>query len=298
VTELTQLLRERGTAMQPARLALQRRLPCERDFAVRAAISEALQGIPAADAATAPQPQNRKPAPAPEQATAATPRDRAAQPAPDRRHDNAIRQTKTLRALWLAGGSGAILFVIGVFWASLRPLPTSMVSTHNPPTAPAPQLGSWSSTPVNPDPVPPSPAKALNPAYGGEQYPAAGCPWSRPCRKGEIIGSGPHPDTIAGTYYGTYSATQVAGQAHITAVFQQTGSDITTEYQTSTGITGSGKGKLLGNTATMRLENVSPACPGEFEGTYIFKGNKVTFTATGSDCAGNELIDGEAAKVD
>ncbi|MBV8119923.1 MAG: caspase family protein [Alphaproteobacteria bacterium] len=183
VTELAQLLRESGTTMRPARLALQRRLPYERDFAVRAAISEALQGTPTANAATGAQPQHPEIPPASDQTTAAAPRDRTAQLAPARQRDNGVQQTKPVRSLWLVGGAIAVLFVIGVFWAILRPSPTPTVSTHYPPprevptaprmpTAPGPHLGSWSSTPVNPTPVLRQP-KAANTANGGEQYPAA-----------------------------------------------------------------------------------------------------------------------------
>ena len=101
----------------------------------------------------------------------------------------------------------------------------------------------------------------------------------------------------SGNYVGTYTASLAPGINRITTQFQQSGSNIASTYQTSTGVSGVGSGTISGNVGSMTWQNTSPNCPGAFQGTYVFDSDKVTFSANGQDCLGVEVIKGEARRV-
>jgi len=74
----------------------------------------------------------------------------------------------------------------------------------------------------------------------------------------------------SGTYVGTYTVSLAPGINRITTQFQQSGSNIASTYQTSTGVSGVGSGTISGNVGSMTWQNTSPNCPGAFQGTYVF----------------------------
>ena len=103
---------------------------------------------------------------------------------------------------------------------------------------------------------------------------------------------------VSGTYTGTYTATHAPGVAQIQATFRQSGSTLSATYQTSTGGIGTGSGTIAGNVAVMSWQGTSPNCSGTFKGSYVFSKDTVRFSGKGYDCAGTEIINGQAKRGD
>ena len=90
---------------------------------------------------------------------------------------------------------------------------------------------------------------------------------------------------------GTYS-TSIIPLAQIIFDIEQTGTNVTGTYSTSTGVHGIGdgtfSGTVSGNTITYTLHQTTPNCTGTFNGSANVNedGNAMTSTFTGFDCAG------------
>jgi hypothetical protein len=101
---------------------------------------------------------------------------------------------------------------------------------------------------------------------------------------------------VSGTYAGTYTATQAPGPNYIRLNLQQSGSNLSTDYRTSTGQFGNGTGTISGNIGTMTAHTTTPSCTGDFKGSYCFSKNQINFYFKGYDCLGLEKIEGQATR--
>ena len=104
-------------------------------------------------------------------------------------------------------------------------------------------------------------------------------------------------EQIEGTYEGTFTINQVAGEHQISLTFQQSGSDVRVTYRSALGGRGSGKSTIAGNiiaTASLRSE---PGCPGQFTASFKFSDDTVSFTFSGQDCNGSGQGRGIAKKL-
>ena len=104
-------------------------------------------------------------------------------------------------------------------------------------------------------------------------------------------------EQIEGTYEGTFTINQVAGEHQISLTFQQSGSEVTVTYRSALGGRGSGKSTIAGNIiATVPLRS-EPSCPGLFTASFKFSDDTVSFTYSGQDCNGPGQGRGIAKKL-
>ena len=101
----------------------------------------------------------------------------------------------------------------------------------------------------------------------------------------------------SGAYVGSYTASAAPGPHRVKLNFTQTGSAMTGNYVTSTGVGGLCNGFLVGNVAQMFCYNTTPSCYGDYQGPYTFSPAGVTWTYTGLDCLGVEQGAGKAVKI-
>ena len=101
----------------------------------------------------------------------------------------------------------------------------------------------------------------------------------------------------SGAYVGSYTASRAPGPHRVKLNFTQTGSAMTGNYATTTGVGGLCNGFLVGNVAQMFCYNTTPSCYGDYQGPYTFSPVGVTWTYTGIDCLGVEQGAGKAVKI-
>jgi hypothetical protein len=346
---LAQQLRENAGAARPVRSLLQRRLPQERDFAVRTAISAALQEAPSADTSSVEKNPPREPEPSPTASTALDSASSAASPATAAKpYRLAARLAIAGSLLWV--GVAMAYFLYGSMTrpsitAVTMPTSSNTVADSNakvsgyPAAGLAPNMaesslallagGTAPNAAKDPTVVTKNPPKIVgdpSALLGGSaidgNYGKGGNTWNSKAASGaysdpafeqtmknqkalqakisklerETKAATPGSEN-SGTYVGTYTASLAPGINRITTQFQQSGSNIASTYQTSTGVSGVGSGTISGNVGSMTWQNTSPNCPGAFQGTYVFDSDKVTFSANGQDCLGVEVIKGEARRV-
>lgn len=327
VTELAQLVGENAGGARAARLLLQRQLPQERDFAVRTAITAALQNAPSPETKPVDKSDLQPASPPPK--VPATSLIAGVPPAAA-----AAKSSRAFKKVAIAAGLTFVgLASIFSFYRS-APAPTvttAVTSAVNAPTnaatdsnfkvfghpvpdqapnnAKAPPLGTNNPPKMAKDPsallggnaidlLPGEAASnryndpALNRAINNQKDLEAKL--SKLEQETKAVAP---PSNNSGTYAGTYTASLAPGINRITTQFQQSGSGLASTYQTSTGVSGIGIGTISGNVGTMNWQNTSPNCPGEFRGTYVFDADKMTFSANGQDCLGVEVIKGEATRV-
>jgi hypothetical protein len=114
-----------------------------------------------------------------------------------------------------------------------------------------------------------------------------------------LFAGGAFAQGFSGNYVGTYTASKLPGQTlHIGLYFHQTQPSLMlAAYATSSGVAGQCTGPVQGNKAYLTCINTTPSCKGTYRGTYVFSGDNVTWTYSGTDCLGNETGKGMASKV-
>jgi len=95
---------------------------------------------------------------------------------------------------------------------------------------------------------------------------------------------------LAGDWTGVYHTT-VLGYQLADLVIEQTGNHITSTYNTSTGVSGAVVGVIDGSELYLFITQAAP-CEGAFTGTAQLRDETLTFSGTGSDCAGDVEITG------
>jgi hypothetical protein len=106
---------------------------------------------------------------------------------------------------------------------------------------------------------------------------------------------------VAGNYDGmNYISYGKDGQAEqkVSVTIQQNGSDLKISFQTPSGASGEGTGKLTGNRAELvSLHSTTPECPGSYDGSMSFTDNSLSWSYKGEDCGGAMEGHGTAPKV-